>query len=63
LHPNLDDVKRIEEAIADGYADVFDQSGVLKCMECPEMTFELKDLAEPYHVNGAHQYLSLNDRK
>ncbi|KZS02059.1 Uncharacterized protein APZ42_001050, partial [Daphnia magna] len=52
-HPTLDDVKRIEEAIADGYADVFDQSGVLKCMEGPEMTIELKDDAEPYHVNGA----------
>lgn len=53
LSPSQDEIQRIGDAIARGYADVFDQSGKLTEMKGPEMVIELKDDAEPYYVNGA----------
>ena len=53
LSPSPDEIQRIGDAIARGYADVFDQSGILTEMKGPEMVIELKDDAEPYYVNGA----------
>jgi hypothetical protein len=53
LSPTPEKIQRIGDAITRGYADVFDQSGILTKMKGPEMVIELKDDAEPYYVNGA----------
>ena len=43
LSPTPDEIQRIEDAIARGYADLFDQSGILTERKGPEMVIELKD--------------------
>jgi hypothetical protein len=48
LDPTAEEIQRIEAAIVKEFTVVFNQSGLLNCMEGPEMIIELKDDAEPF---------------
>lgn len=53
IQPTPDETVTIKNKIMESFADVFDQSNGLRCMDGPAMSIELKMGAEPFYVNGA----------